>query len=1307
MLKRLLLIAFLVLAIPVWALAGVAHYVDCSLSDPETTSAGTFANPFRLMSEVNAHAMSTGDDVYFKVGTTCTADARLDIDWDGSSVDHVVIGAYYGDGEFGLNGNARPIIDGNSNTVPGRTTDQGLINKQSGTGYIDVKDLKITNSGCFGIIFKDIDHVIVENCWLYRSWKSGIWIGRTSDIDVDQNLVNENCQDNYQAGSDTTIHGGALVVAGVACGTTYDVSVSRNTIYNNHCTETLSFNRCVSGIIAERNVIYDNHKLSLYLDAVKNAVVRYNLIYSSSDAATWSDTRPIPNGIEINNEPYGYCFTGNHEIYGNLIASMSKGISFGSDVALCYQSNNLIYNNDFIDQREASIYFWSTGDEGSGNVIKNNISWTYTGDGVHTNSCSASGFTWNYNLWDDDPGTGNCDAANDPANTAPGISKTSAWRTITAGALNASDFALTSLSPAIDVGDSAVTGYTLLHPSSVFVDNVQAVENNTGSGPEIGAFVWLTSSDDDDSDGISNACETDAGTNTALATDNDTEAEKVQTLISGADAVPDGNCTIADMGSVDLTGLISSSIGAYETAIQGGSYSTPPTLSELQGIIDTVNAAGGSASTNDTSVDANCIVHFPLDTNANDDQGGTALTFNNSAAISNYFLELENAPADQDQNASITSANLPAGMWGKTGGSSDGTVCVTFVAETVDTQSYLACMLNWTTEDKSWALRYHADNLITGTFAYNNGISEVNIYHGTPIVAGEQYTVCMSYDVSDDAAWIRVRDAYGNIHGVDLYDSDVLPAEATFNLEDSNLYIGSDPYDGHNFDGKLRDVAVWNIGGNDFLSVHATQWALGTFARDTGGVCQETPTYAPSLTGDIYEAIADAATQDFIGFKYTPASNQTVCKVDVNILDVLTDPTGNKYYLAVYALDGSGRLNTLVGLSDAVDGGALAAGWNSFAFSTPISLTSGTAYGGGWFLDTDSNTTDDPEVDATNSWRPYWDNNSNVDAILGGRYRWTWDAALPYEVEGSDALDDMVIRVYTTTDADPVLTAVTLGAPGLITTPDGTCTYAADTTASWTDTTVRYFGVPISGALTITGVDGWPTIPLLAGPATTDITYAYYHGQCIDAGAQRYVVFKYTPDAGDRISDLLLNAASIDCDKNDDGLNDASAIDTNYFDMCSAENNALTSADLSGTGTIDINIPFTSTTPLTVGTFTGTDTETLEEFEYQGVYADYAAWVTAGGSNVGDDFMTFGTFTSALNATGAGTAGHPVTVTFFDPTRVATGAWTLDENYWTIDLNGGSIVGSVTVSGTNVEIYDGKITGSVIFGKKLERVTLE
>ncbi len=96
-LKKIFLV-FLFCLLPSLAFAGNAHYVDCSASK---NGNGSYASPWNKISSVNSYSFSTGDDVYFKVNTTCTPGTYLKVDWSGTSSDRVVIGAYYGNGQFG------------------------------------------------------------------------------------------------------------------------------------------------------------------------------------------------------------------------------------------------------------------------------------------------------------------------------------------------------------------------------------------------------------------------------------------------------------------------------------------------------------------------------------------------------------------------------------------------------------------------------------------------------------------------------------------------------------------------------------------------------------------------------------------------------------------------------------------------------------------------------------------------------------------------------------------------------------------------------------------------------------------------------------------------------------------------------------------------------------------------------------------------------------------------------------------------------------------------------------------------------
>ena len=108
-------LAFLVL-VSVCFVSSAEYYVDFSAS---VDGDGSFESPWNNIRSVNLNSMSTGDDVYFKVGTIREITAQEDkliVNWGGTANDRAVIGAYYGKGLFGLNGLERPVLDGNGNT---------------------------------------------------------------------------------------------------------------------------------------------------------------------------------------------------------------------------------------------------------------------------------------------------------------------------------------------------------------------------------------------------------------------------------------------------------------------------------------------------------------------------------------------------------------------------------------------------------------------------------------------------------------------------------------------------------------------------------------------------------------------------------------------------------------------------------------------------------------------------------------------------------------------------------------------------------------------------------------------------------------------------------------------------------------------------------------------------------------------------------------------------------------------------------------------------------------------------------------
>ena len=1169
--KRLLsiVIGFLLLSLPAVVL-GAVHYVDCS--DTGSTNQGTYAEPFKTIDAVNDHAMSTGDDVYFKVGTSCTLDAtddKLNIDWDGSSSDRVIIGAYYGEAQFGLNGNARPRIIGTRGTIPASIY-SGIINKGSGTGYITVQDIQVEESKGRGISLSGSQMMpMVDNCYTLNTTYFGIYIQARGNSESDPFIIENNTVERSSYGR---VGGGGIVVDGNnTLNHSYYGLIRKNTVF--HGWEGINVVKRARNVIIEQNESYDQRSTGLYIDAAQNNTIRYNQVYWTSDGRTnWSGYW----GIAINNEyERPYCYISDNKVYGNIVSgSTSMGILVKNEYSdrvdsSCDSDNTLVYNNTVVDC-DAYNYQFLHGDNETGCSVQNNISYIVDG-GSHVNITGTNVWNHDYNLYSSEPITA-AKGAHDPSYAAPGLNKTTGWQSMTAGSVPASNWALSSAaSPAVNVGAALTGDYAfILHPDSDFVDNVQVVDQGEhGAGSEIGAFVW---------------------------------------------------------DEVD-----------------------PPT------------PGGGNNCTD-------CIAFYPLLVDNSDSIGGTSLTFNNSAAIASSWLELENAPSDANQDATLATGAQAAGWWGLTGGTSDGTACITFKAETL-AYSYLMGNYDYTNGKRSWGVFLDSNYRVSFYLGYASGASEIKLTHGTPIVAATQYTVCVSYDAVADDGWIRVRDADGNVYGSDLYDDDVLPAEAVFNLEDSVFTIGAAGGAGaFSFDGQIKQVGILPHTGSEFLSTHASEWAVNDYsAIAVACAVEHQNTTAPV---DTIGGIGRYTNNEIWGTVVQFTGQEIVCQLDFRLHDGVGTPANRDVYAAIYSMDGD-DLDTRLATSTKVDGAAWSDEFVSFTFASPYTCSGSTNYAFVLFTVANDGDPATPTFSGTDYFRARV-NDTGAWTVGTGRYWWADELT---QTSGIAAMD-IGLKIYTQGSAAP--TVITRGNPGLITTPDGTCTYAANTTATWSDSTVRYLGVPISGAVTVNGLEGWPTLPLLAGPEPATVSYANYYGQCVDAGAQRYMVFRYTPQGGHQSADLQLSAAELDCDQDNDGNMDATALDANTFDICGAENKAIGSADPGGTGAITVSVPWASTTPLQIGEFTTTD----EEDNPVTYYGDYLLMSTAISSLVvglfPDSFLTWGAFTEsgALSlAAQDGTDGHPISYDLEGDVTVG-GAFTPGD-YNAFDL-GGFTLGAAT-----------------------------
>jgi parallel beta-helix repeat protein len=471
--RKLFLILLFVL-IPLLGYAGTSYYVDC---EDAGTDSGTFANPWQSIAKVNDQSFSTGDDVYLAVNTTCNSTEEFQITWSGTSGDWVVIGAYYGDGQFGLNGNSRPIINASGvGSYPSYLNAIEVVRTDYSASYVKIADLRVEESPSYGIVYSKTNNFEVDNCYVYRSKRQGIIISKTHTGTVSDNTVQE-ASYLTSPGAGIEIHGGQVIDL------TYGVTVTRNTVF--HSYEGIGFYGKTRNSTMEYNISYDNRLYHLYIASSSLNVMRYNIAYESVD---YGPPGGEPDGkerdvmIAVDNEHHGAitCYNTGNEVYGNLVAGGKTGIHLQCTYCIevpadnCGLTNTKVYNNTIVDMTQYNIRVYAQTGDWSGNEIKNNVSWTLSG-GNHISPCAPTGVTFDYNLWDEDPGTGNCDDAQDPANASPDLAQSTGWQSMTAGSVDGTEFQPNSGSPAIGAGVD-LGEYNLPFQGSTWPDSVSVVD---------------------------------------------------------------------------------------------------------------------------------------------------------------------------------------------------------------------------------------------------------------------------------------------------------------------------------------------------------------------------------------------------------------------------------------------------------------------------------------------------------------------------------------------------------------------------------------------------------------------------------------------------------------------------------------------------------------------------------------------------------------------------------------------------------------------------------------------------------------
>jgi parallel beta-helix repeat protein len=449
-LRTILLIIHFLLFFPLVTFAGTTYYVDLSAANGGN---GSYSKPWNSIAQVNAYKFKSGDDLYFKVGSSKTVTQHLTIDWHGTANDRVIIGAYYGKGKFGLNGNERPLLNGNK-TVPSNM-EHGLV-QYVGPGHITIQDLHIKNSYGGGIVVKELwDRVlkkhkkstdnIVKNCKVVDSGRQGILLCRSSNSLIEGNFVDGSSQTKELLPTGKWSHsGGGIEVTGMS---SEDVALNNivrgNTVRRS--SESISAYKGARYTTIENNTVYDVSGNGIYAANARDGIIRNNVVYgidvkeSRNPYQPWSGRRQL---IWIDSEGHVdkiIKVTGGWKIYDNFLAGGRVGIwlQSNSDNVGVYQKNNKIYNNRIVDC-DRNIWIQGATEGWSGNEIYNNYSFIFTPGLSHIyGSTSPPGVAWEGNHYNSKV-TGN--AAYKAKFNGKTLIKKTGWRNLPYGTVTSQMF---------------------------------------------------------------------------------------------------------------------------------------------------------------------------------------------------------------------------------------------------------------------------------------------------------------------------------------------------------------------------------------------------------------------------------------------------------------------------------------------------------------------------------------------------------------------------------------------------------------------------------------------------------------------------------------------------------------------------------------------------------------------------------------------------------------------------------------------------------------------------------------------------
>lgn len=486
-------------------LASTVYHIDPT-NTADGSRDGTYTHPYISWTELPTRV--TGDDVYFKCGTTFSPSAYLNINWEGTSGDPAIIGSYYMDGGspvYGVSG-ARPIISGSDWTVPSNldfgSSDSwvGLISVFS-KDYVQIKNLHVYRSGYYGIYISG-SHTsstnsygyLVDNCFVEYAY----WTGISSNKNDSSYGTISNCEVShcsYTKVVDPGQSGGPASLTITNSQTPYD-TISTNYVHHGWMEGIGVYNvdslaNC-GYVTIEKNTVYCCRSVGIYLGPGNYITVRRNIVMGAGTGSIggslysggWGSVSLggrywNGSGIGIENEPWHAIQRDitHYQVYNNLVVGYAFGFWIGSGFSNQVFTDVTLYHNTLIGNY-INLYWGSYLPSfiDTGSEFKNNIFLCPSGATCSDYTTDQTTFTWDYNGWTSAPT--NMAGANDVIVSASDVVGGISWQAITEEDISS----VQAAAYIIEGGNADGAGVTVTEPTT------DILEEDFASPPSIGFY---------------------------------------------------------------------------------------------------------------------------------------------------------------------------------------------------------------------------------------------------------------------------------------------------------------------------------------------------------------------------------------------------------------------------------------------------------------------------------------------------------------------------------------------------------------------------------------------------------------------------------------------------------------------------------------------------------------------------------------------------------------------------------------------------------------------------------------------------